>query len=110
MTSPNPDTFRRALANFKAHLSLDEEEDFRLTSLKDLKLTIDKIQKKQASEKKMKNLRRLSLFLGGMEEFGKIIEVFLNSSNFVAYIWVWPSVMFFCDHIRVQPWLTLNTP
>jgi hypothetical protein len=86
MTSPCLDSFRRAVANFKANLSLDEEEDFRLTSLNDLKLTIDAIQKKQCSEKRMQNLRRLSSFLKGMEQYAKVIKVFLNTSNFVAFI------------------------
>jgi len=94
MASISPDSFRRALANFKAHLSQDEEEEFHLTSLKDLKITINAIQRKQASEKTMQNLRELSVFLEGMEQYTNLIELFLTPPISLHSSGVLPSLSF----------------
>jgi hypothetical protein len=56
--------------------------------LDDLQAVIAAIQEKQASEKKMRNLTRLKKFLEAMDEYGKVIEIFLNNSQFIAFVWV----------------------
>ena len=82
--------FRQVLTDFKNSLTKEQKDDFELSTLEDLQAAIDAIQKKQASEKKMRNLNRLKSFLEAMEQYGKVIEVFLNTSCFIAFIWVWP--------------------
>ena len=88
--SGNDRGFQRALARFKDHLSPTEHEHFRFTSLKDVQETIARIQATQESERKMRNLARIKALLEAMEQYGKVIEVFLNVSDILAFIWVCP--------------------
>lgn len=80
--------FRRVLEQFKATLSQDDKEDFRLSTLDDLKLEILAIQEKQASERKMKNSARLKSFLEAMEQYDEVVKVFLNTADILAFVWV----------------------
>ena len=83
-------TFQRSLDAFKtkAGLSPEELKDFQLTSIDDLRRQIATIQNDQRKSKKMRYLKRLGPFLDTMEQYGKIVEVFLNLSEVVAFIWV----------------------
>ena len=82
--------FERALARFRSHLSPAEQEEFSITSLADVQETIAHIQEVQGSKKKMRNLTRIKAFLEAMEQYGKIVEVFLNASDILAFVWVCP--------------------
>ena len=84
----NDGAFQRALARFKSHLSTQEQEKFGVTSLEDVQRTIAQIQSAQGSERKMRNLTRLKGFIEAMEQYGKIVEVFLNVSEIIAFVWV----------------------
>jgi len=87
--NPSQETvFHDVLERFKDSLSDGDREDFQFTTLDDLQGVIATIQDKQASEKKMRNLTRLKKFLEAMDEYGKVIEIFLNSSQFIAFVWV----------------------
>ncbi|KAF2726767.1 hypothetical protein EJ04DRAFT_160646 [Polyplosphaeria fusca] len=83
-------TFQRSLDAFKASAGLSQAEiaDFQMTSLTDLKLQISIIQNDQRKGKKMLYLKRLGPFLDAMEQYGKIVEVYLNVSDIVAFVWV----------------------
>lgn len=83
-------TFEKALTAFKTKAGLTQAElkDFQLTSLDDLKLQISIIQDDQRKSKKLRYLKRLGPFLDTMEQYGKIVEVFLNVSDIIAFIWV----------------------
>lgn len=85
---PESSGFSPVLTSFTASLTQEQNDDFKYCTLDDLKVAIDAVQKKQASEKKMRNLARLKSFLDAMEQYGKIREIFLNTSNIIAYIWV----------------------
>jgi hypothetical protein len=93
-SSPDPGpsgqetVFHEALERFKASLSDNDREDFQFVTLDDLQAAIAAIQEKQASEKKMRNLTRLKKFLEAMDEYGKVLEIFLNNSQFIAFVWV----------------------
>jgi hypothetical protein len=94
-TEPSQQTeFGRILTDFKSSLAEEHKNDFEFSSLEDLQTAIDDIQKKQASDKKMRNLTRLRPYLEAMAQYGKVIEVFLNASNFVAFVWVHLSFIF----------------
>lgn len=80
--------FQRALARFKGHLSLAEQEEFGFTTLEDVQKTIAQIQSTQGSERRMRNLTRIKAFLEAMEQYGKVVEVFLNVSDILAFVWV----------------------
>ena len=80
--------FQRALARFKSHLSPEEQENFGVTSLEDVQETIAQIQSAQGSKRRMRNLTRIKGFIEAMEQYGKIVEVFLNVSDIIAFVWV----------------------
>lgn len=80
--------FQRALTRFKSHLSPTEQEEFSVTSLEDVQEAIAKIQDTQASKRNMRNLNRIKSFLEAMEQYGKVVEVFLNVSEILAFVWV----------------------
>jgi hypothetical protein len=80
--------FSQALKVFTNTLTKEQKDDFEFSTLEDLQDAINTIQRKQASEKKLRNLTRLRSFLETMEQYGKVIEVFVNTSSFIAFIWV----------------------
>lgn len=79
--------FERALKAFERRLTPDERAQFNATSLDDLKVTILSIQADQRSRKQMMNMGRVKSFLEAMEQFGKVIEVFLNVNNILCFVW-----------------------
>jgi hypothetical protein len=81
------DDFQKALLKFQNRLDPNEQKDFQFTSLEDVRKLILNIQAKQRTEKRVINLNRLKRFLEGMEQFGKVIETFLNTNQFVAVVW-----------------------
>lgn len=81
------DSFQEALSEFKQRLTLNEQKDFENTTIEDVRREIHRVQEDQARRKKMMNLTRISSFLEAMEQFGKVVEVFLNASDFLAFIW-----------------------
>lgn len=104
---PQDDLFRRVLDSFKKDLSRQEKQNFSFTDIKGLNLAIDDLQKKQHSQRRLQNLSRLKPFLEAMEQYGKVVEVFCNSSEFVAFVW---GPMKFLLQVStqnsyLQPWL-----
>jgi len=87
-SAPGESSFRRALQQFKEHIKGSESEQFQFTDLATLKASMKEIQDEQASKSRMRNMNRLRKFLDGMEQYEKLIEVFLNASEFVAFVWV----------------------
>ncbi|KAI0376441.1 hypothetical protein F5Y04DRAFT_210207 [Hypomontagnella monticulosa] len=81
--------FLIALNRFKrsAKLTTKEEDDFRMTSLEDLRDCIRTIQRDQEQNKKLMYMKRLDPFLQTMEQYGKVLDVFVNTSEVVAFIW-----------------------
>jgi hypothetical protein len=76
-----------ALSKFRARLTVKEQADFQSTTLKDVRETIAQIQIDQDNRKAMRDMARIQSFLEAMEQLTGVIEVFLNVSNFVAFIW-----------------------
>ena len=79
--------FRSALIKFRARLSGPQIEEFQKASYEKLCQEIMRLQYQQENEKKMRNMSRLSSFLEAMNQFSKVIEVFLNVSDAVAFVW-----------------------
>jgi len=83
----NQTVFERELKSFKAHLTQTELNSFAGTTIRDLHLTIAGIQKTQLSNRTNKNVTRLRAFLEAVESLTKVLDVFVNVSDFVAFIW-----------------------
>lgn len=72
---------------FKGRLSVEQSRQFRFTTREELRSTIVEVQKQQATERRLQNMKRLKRFLDTMDSFGKVIDVFANVNEFVPFIW-----------------------
>ena len=79
--------FERELRSFKAHLTPVEQGSFAGTTLEDVRLTVASIQKTQITERTNKNVARLRKFLEAVESYSKVLDVFVNINDFVAFVW-----------------------
>jgi beta-phosphoglucomutase-like phosphatase (HAD superfamily) len=79
--------FQEALDKFKTRLTREERESFRFATLDDLTRTARKIQAEQAERSAAMHLPRIRAFLEALKQFGEVVEVFLNSSEIVAFVW-----------------------
>ena len=93
--------FQQALVNFSKRLTKQELEDFKFSSLRDVLDVVEDIQAEQGRRKEMMNLTRIRRFLEAMDQYGKVIEVFLNASSMLCFVW---GPMKFC--LQVRPLLT----
>jgi hypothetical protein len=81
------DGFKQAFDNFKKRLKPEEEAKFAITSLNDLELAVKDLQDRQRKTKTAQNLKRIEPFLQAMAQYKEIIEVFLNASSLLCFIW-----------------------
>ncbi|KAF8459959.1 hypothetical protein BDZ91DRAFT_766642 [Kalaharituber pfeilii] len=79
--------FRDTLSNFQNSLSPVQGQGFANTALEALQRCIGDIQTEQVIMRNMRNINRIRPFIDVMQQYGKIIEVFLNVTNFLAFIW-----------------------
>ena len=84
----NATAFERLLDEFKKELKKKDRDNFQMTTYEGLSQAIEEIQKKQQSERRMQNLTRVKKFTEAINEYGKVVETFCNSSQFVPFIWV----------------------
>ena len=84
--STHPPAFQKALDEFRSDLAREAEDEFNCTTLEDLQRCILEIQKKH--DRKSKNMNRLKTLLEAMEQYGKVVEVCLNTTNVLAFVWV----------------------
>ena len=97
------DCFRRALNRFLDEISQEQRDEFENCTLKDVHDTIEKIQAAHGSERRLRNMNRVRRFLEGMEQIGKVVDVFLNSTMYLGFVWV----KSFTTHISRWKMLTL---
>ncbi|KAJ5626590.1 hypothetical protein N7528_004017 [Penicillium herquei] len=103
MSTQDSYLFQQVLASFKAQLGdPDLLAKFQITSVQDLKDEIFAIQSKHVSERRVQNMRRLECFVTAMESYGEVIEVFLNVSDILAFVWV--RYKFLLGGTKPQPW------
>ncbi|EMD69111.1 hypothetical protein COCSADRAFT_130498 [Bipolaris sorokiniana ND90Pr] len=86
-------TFHLVLEKFKSGLSEKEKQQFATTTLNDVHVAIEKIQRKQQSDKRLRAMSRLELFLEGMKEYEKVVSVFLNTSAILAFVWAFDALL-----------------
>lgn len=85
--SPPGDVFSAALDEFKKSVPDKDLAQFAKITYDDLCKEIVDIQKKQDSRRELMHLSRIQSCLEAMKQFGLVIEVFVNVSNEVAFIW-----------------------
>lgn len=81
--------FRQVIDAFKAKagLTADELQEFQISNIGDVSTALVAIQHKQAKRRRLVFLKRIDPFLKTMTEFGKVVEVFLNSSDILGFVW-----------------------
>ncbi|KAF3765675.1 hypothetical protein M406DRAFT_289896 [Cryphonectria parasitica EP155] len=87
MAGLNADSFERALRKFKQNLSPSLVRKFSICKLEDVKQTIRDIQDQQGKAGRLRNMRRLDEFIEAMNQFGGVIDVFVNANQFVCFVW-----------------------
>ncbi|KAJ5189548.1 hypothetical protein N7491_005878 [Penicillium cf. griseofulvum] len=85
-------SFQRVLESFKSQLWPSLAAEFEMTSLADLKRSIAKIERKQATERRLQNMGRLANFVDIMDNYGKVTYVFLNVTDVLAFVWALESM------------------
>lgn len=80
--------FSRAIDRFQASLTREQREQFAGCNKTEVEKTIVNIQMRHGSQRRQKNMRRVTKFVEGMSQLGQVIEVFLNVEVSVAFIWV----------------------
>jgi hypothetical protein len=86
-TSCDPKWVCEGLKGLPGTIDISERAQFDVATLDDLKVTILTIQAEQRARKGMMHMGRIQSFLEAMEQFGKVIEVFLNTANMLAFVW-----------------------
>jgi hypothetical protein len=81
-------SFQRAVDKFTRSLTPKQRQEFDGCSLDDVRQTVVTVQEKRGSQKTMRNMARLEAFLEAMEQYGKVVEAFLNCTPFLGYVWV----------------------
>ncbi|KAF2993562.1 hypothetical protein E8E14_000024, partial [Neopestalotiopsis sp. 37M] len=79
--------FNRALERFRASLTKDQREQFAGCNKAEVQKTINEIQNRHGSQRRQKNMRRVSKFVEGMSQLGEVLEIFVNADIFVAFLW-----------------------
>ncbi|KAK7723014.1 Transcription initiation factor TFIID subunit 12 [Diaporthe eres] len=72
---------------FRSELDAEDDRLVRATSLNDVHATIAQTETQLASRQGLRNFDRLSPYINAAERYGKVLEVFCNSSPMVSYIW-----------------------
>lgn len=79
--------FKQVLDDFKKRLKPEEQTRFAMTTLVELQKVASDIQERQRRSKTAQNLTRIQPFLQAMSQYTEIIEVFLNTSSILCFVW-----------------------
>ena len=81
-------SFQRALDKFLRGLTDQQRHEFPACKLEDVWREVVAIQKKRGDQKNMRDMARLQKFLEAMSQYEKVVDVFLNTTPFLSYVWV----------------------
>jgi hypothetical protein len=81
------DEFKQVADSFAKRLKPDEQAFFSFTTLHDVEIAVKDIQDQQRKSKTAQNLTRMQPFLQAMSQYEGIIEVFLNTSAILCFVW-----------------------
>lgn len=86
-TKSSSSKIANAIRQFKSRLRGDELIITQNTTVDDLRRDMRRVQAEQEGRRDLRNMRRIQGCIEAMDQFGKVIEVFLNVSDAVAYVW-----------------------
>ncbi|KAI1091079.1 putative zinc finger protein [Rostrohypoxylon terebratum] len=79
--------FEKAIGGFKEGLRRREIDDFKSTTLDELRTGIITLQATQHSKRELRNLNRLQPFLEATEQYAEVIREFCDNDDIVAFLW-----------------------
>jgi hypothetical protein len=80
--------FETALDIFKSGLTPQQREEFAVCTFGDVQTAIRDIQDRLGSQRRMRNMANMGKFIEAMTQLGQVVEVFLNVTSTLAFIWV----------------------
>ncbi|KAF3223024.1 hypothetical protein TWF679_004222 [Orbilia oligospora] len=80
--------FERSLEKFRQRLSPEQRQQFSFSSLDDVRAEMRKLQDQLGPQKKLRSFNKMKRFLEGMKQVEQLVQIFLNTSDVVAYVWV----------------------
>lgn len=101
MGSPQRLSLERSLNQFRRELTEEEKKDISGANRKAINHEIQKIQAKLGRQNSLCRISRINRFLDAMEQIEKLVSIFLNVSEAVAFIWV---RLFIPSHSVVTNW------
>ena len=88
MAGPNPEAFERAISRFRTSLPSNRLHEFSICTVEDVRQSIREIQDEQGAQGKLRYLGRIAGFVEAMEQFGAVLDLFVNANELVCFIWV----------------------
>jgi hypothetical protein len=85
--SPPDNPLRVAIERFTKDNPKKDLAQFKNTTYDELRNAVMQIQKEQEERREMMDLARIQSFLEAMHQFGKVVEVFLNVADALAFVW-----------------------
>lgn len=89
MTSPISTALERSLKKFKDEFS-DKQKQFDAANVQTVNDALQEVQAKLGRDGKLCNFARIGSFLRAMEHLEKLVTIFLNVHEVVAFVWVSP--------------------
>ncbi|KAF4457118.1 hypothetical protein F53441_906 [Fusarium austroafricanum] len=87
MASPQRLSLERSLGQFRRELTHDQNAEISGANRKAIEHVIQEIQAKLGRKQELCRLTRIEKFLDAMEQIEKLVTIFLNASEFVAFVW-----------------------
>lgn len=88
MAPPQRLGLERSMNQFRRELTDEQQKEISGANRTAINHEIQKIQAKLGREKSLCRLSRIERFLDAMEQIEKLVTIFLNASEAVAFIWV----------------------
>ncbi|TEA11264.1 hypothetical protein C8034_v007861 [Colletotrichum sidae] len=79
--------FENELQRFKSELKSKEKDYFKFTTKEEFVRELDVLQTKLHAGRRQQNMTKLQGFIEAMMQFGKVIDVFCQTSEVVAFVW-----------------------
>ena len=83
-----PASFSAAFERLRDTVTKDEARTFASTSMKDVWSTAKETERYLESRRKLRGFHRIRLFLEGIENYSKAVDVLCNGTPYLPYIWV----------------------
>ena len=78
----------RACERYRKEISLEDERLIQNSSIDDVRVAVQQIERQLAARQSLRNLDRLQPYLDSIERYSKAVEVLSNAVPFLPYAWV----------------------